>query len=194
MSDRINIPLVKKWMKVLIYTMIVSIVNSIINVFPFIPSVLTLWISRGVVVAVTVAMFKLSPVNVRYRKSGILRGAMFACTIVLTIASNVSVLSFVASVLSLLAIYQEYSAHSELVEELDGKLSRNWHSLFNWNIIIGVLVSMATVIAVMVVAMVQMDVVRITSVIVVLLGIPQMILDLVYIKYMKRMTSLISEK
>ena len=192
MNESMNIPLVKQWMKVLIYTTGVSLVNSISNALPFVPSVLTLWISRGVLLVITLAMFKLAPVNVRYRKSGILRAAMLACTIILSTVSNVSILSFAASILSVIAIYQEYSAHSELVEKLDGAFSRNWHRLFNWNIFAGILMSIASVIAVMAVAMVQMDAELMTDVIVAFLGIPQMILDLVYITYMRRMMTLIS--
>ena len=46
--------LLVKWLRVLMYIAIVSLVNSIINFLPYVPAGVTTWISRGIMVGVVV--------------------------------------------------------------------------------------------------------------------------------------------
>lgn len=52
--------LLVKWLRVLMYIAIVSLVNSAMNFLPFVPAEVTTWISRGIMVAVVVCMFQLA--------------------------------------------------------------------------------------------------------------------------------------
>ena len=62
--------LLVKWLRVLMYIAIVSLVNSVVNFLPFVPAAVTTWVSRGIMVAVVVCMFQLTPANERYKKAG----------------------------------------------------------------------------------------------------------------------------
>lgn len=181
-----------KWLRVLMYITITSLVNSAVNFLPFVPSSVTTWISRGIMVAMIVCLFRLAPVNERYKNAGILRSVMLGCTLITAFVSTSTLLTLTASVLSIIAVYQEYSAHSELVAQTDVKLSRNWHSLFNWSIIAGILVGFGSVIVVLIVTMLKLDAVRVASLIVGILGIPQFVVEVVYLLYIKKMIVILS--
>ena len=185
--------LLVKWLRVLMYIAIVSLVNSVVNFLPFVTAAVTTWISRGIMVAMVVCMLQLASVNERYKKAGIIRAVMLVCMLVTAFLFVSSILTLAASILSIIAVYQEYNAHSELVAEKDAKLSGKWHSLFTWGIIAAVLVGFGSTVTALIVAMLEMDAVRLTSIIVGILSIPQMILDIVYLMYIKRMIVLFTE-
>lgn len=183
-----------KWLRVLMYISVVSLINAAANFVPFIPAALTTWISRGVTIAMVICMFQLAPVNARYRKAGILRAVMLICTLITAFVHASSILTFTASILSIVAVYQEYNAHSELVSDQDAKLAGKWHSLFNWSILAGVLVGFGSVLGALIVAAFEMDVVRVTALVIGLLGIPLMILDFVYILYIRKMIAIFEKQ
>ena len=185
--------LLTKWLRVLTYITIVSIVNSMINFLPIIPASVTTWISRGIMVAMVVCMFQLASVNARYKKAGIMRAVMLGCMLITAFLYASSILTLAASILSIIAVYQEYSAHSELIAEKDAVLSRKWHSLFNWSIVAGLLVSFGSIITVLIATMLDMDAVRTTGLVVGILGIPQVVIEVVYLLYLKKMIALFGE-
>lgn len=192
-NKEINCGQITKWLRVMVYVAIVSLVNAIVNILPFIPASITTWISRGIIVAMVVCMYQLSSVNEGYRKVWIMRASMLACNLITTFLWASSFLTLAASILSIIAVYREYNAHAELIAEKDPKLSSKWHSLFMWSILAGVLVGFGSVATVLIVTMAGMDAVKITALVVGLLGIPQMILDVVYITYLKKMIDILSE-
>ena len=176
--------LLVKWLRVLMYIAFVSLVNSVVNFLPFVPASVTTWISRGIMVAVVICMFQLASANARYKKAGIMRAIMLVCTLITAFVYAYSILNLVASILSIIAVYQEYNAHSELIADKDSKLSGKWHSLFMWGLIAGILVGFGSTVTVLILTMLQSDVVRLTAIFVGILSIPQMILDLVYMLYL----------
>jgi len=182
-----------KWLHVLMYIAIASVINSAMNFLPFVPAAVTAWISRGIMVAMVVCMFQMAPANDRYKKAGIMRAVMLGCILITAFLYASSLLSLVASILSIIAVYQEYSAHSELVADKDANLSGKWHSLFTWGIIAAVLVSVGSTVAVLIMSLLEMDAVRVASIIIGILGIPQMILDIVYMMYIKKMITILEE-
>lgn len=186
--------MINKWLQVLIYISIVSLINSVLNFLPFVPAAVTTWISRGIMVAMVICMFQLAPVNARYKKAGIMRSVMLGCTLITAFLWASSILTLAASILSILAVYQEYSAHSELIADKDLKLSRKWHSLFNWGILAAVLVSFGSIVAVLIVSMLETDAVRTSAIIVGGLSIPQLVIDVVYLLYLKKMTGYFQNK
>jgi len=144
-------------------------------------------------VGAVVCMFRLAPANGRYKKAGIMRAIMLACTLITAYAYASSILNLAASILSIIAVYQEYYAHAELIADQDSKLSGKWHSLFNWGLVVGILVGFGATAAALILTMLELDAVRLTAMIVGVLGIPQMILDLVYMLYLKKMVSIFED-
>ena len=189
MENRLE--LLVKWLRVLMYIAFVSLVNSVVNFLPFVPAAVTTWISRGIMVVVVICMFQLASANARYKKAGIMRAIMLVCTLITALAYASSILNLVASILSIIAVYQEYNAHSELIADKDSKLSGKWHSLFTWGLIAGILVGFGSTVTVLILTLMGSDVVRLTAIIVGVLSIPQMILDLVYMLYLKKMVAIL---
>lgn len=184
--------LLTKWLRALVYIAIVSIVNSVISILPIIPASVTTWISRGIMVAMVVCMFRMAPVNERYKKAGILRAVWLGCMIA-SLVSMPSILVLAASVLSIIAVYQEYSAHSEVVADKDAKLSRNWHSLFNWSIVTGLLVGFGSVVTALIASFAGVEITRITAIVTGILGMPQLVIEIVYLLYLKKMSAIFDE-
>ena len=181
-----------KWLRVLLYIAIVSIVNSVISILPIIPASVTTWISRGIMVAMVVCMFRLAPVNERYQKAGILRAVWLGCMIA-SLVFLPSILVLTASILSIIAVYQEYSAHSEVVADKDAKLSRNWHSLFNWSIVTGLLVGFGSMITALIASFAGVEITRITAVVTGILSVPQLVIEIVYLLYLKKMSAIFDQ-
>lgn len=179
----------EKWLRMLMYIAIATLANTAISFLPVVPAVLTSWIARAIMVAMIVCMFRLAPVNARYQKAGIMRLVILACTLITAFVSGTSLLNVAASILSIIAAYQEYSAHSELIADKDAKMSGKWHSLFNWSIATGLLVGFGSAVAVLILSLMEMDVVGVTALVVGILSVPQMILDLVYAMYIKKTIS-----
>ena len=184
--------LLTKWLRALVYIAIVSIVNSAISILPIIPASVTTWISRGIMVAMVVCMFRMAPVNERYKKAGILRAVWLGCMIA-SLVFMPSILVLAASILSIIAVYQEYSAHSEVVADKDAKLSRNWHSLFNWSIVTGLLVGFGSVVTALIASFAGVEITRITAIVTGILGIPQLVIEIVYLLYLKKMSAIFDE-
>ena len=123
MDENINFAKIRVWLPVLMYCAFASIINSIITYFPFIPASLTTWISRCIMLAVTICMFQLVPVHDRYQKAGIFRAIMLACNLITAFIAGSMILTLTASIVSIIAVYQEYSTHAEVITEKDSKLS-----------------------------------------------------------------------
>ena len=141
-------------------------------------------------------MLQLAPVNERYKKAGIMRAVMLGCALFTAFVFGSTLLTLAASIVSIIAVYQEYHGHSELIAEMDAKLSGRWSSLFTWSILAAVLLSFgASVVAViLVLADMEGGASRISAIAIALLSIPQCIIDLVYISYIKKMITLFENK
>lgn len=191
----INNAKIRVWLPALMYIAIASLVNSVMTYFPFIPASLSTWISRGIMLAVIVCMFQLAPVNVRYKKAGIFRAVMLGCSLVTSFLFGSVILTLAASIVSIIAVYQEYNAHSEVIAGMDAKLSRRWHSLFNWSILAAVLLSFGTSIVAVILVLTDMEggASRISSIAIGLLSIPQCIIEVLYILYIRKMIAIFSE-
>ena len=181
-----------KWLRVLVYIAIVSIVNSVISILPIIPASVTTWISRGIMVAMVVCMFRLAPMNERYQKAGILRAVWLGCMIASLIFLP-SILILTASILSIIAVYQEYIGHSEVVADKDARLSRNWHSLFNWSIVTDLLVGFGSMITALIASFAGVEITRITAIVTGILSVPQLVIEIVYLLYLKKMSAIFDQ-
>ncbi|MGN0998207.1 MAG: hypothetical protein ACI4PO_01485 [Faecousia sp.] len=181
-----NNPMIQRF-QVLMMISIVSLVNSAAAFLPFVPAFVTSWISRCIVIAVVLCLFYLAPVNRRYQKSAIFRILMLGCSLIGTYLSWGTLFLPATSVFSLLAVYQEFTAHSELVAESDPKLSRNWRSLFRWSIALAVLAFLSSFAVVLLILALEWDSSQTDTILSATFGIPRMILDLIYLLYLKKM-------
>lgn len=182
-----NQPLNCKWFQLLRIIGFTSLANSALSAIPAVPAAMTTWISRGIILVMIYTMLQMAQLHERYQKAGVFRIGMLACLILFRIVSSGTLLTLAASVLSILAVYQEYSAHSALAARFDADLSRKWHSLFNWGILASILVSFGYFIAVLVLTVSGMDMVRTAGIVVGILQIPQLVIDVLYLFYLKKM-------
>ena len=182
-----------KWLRVLMYSAIAGLVNTFIGIPSFIPTVITSWISRILMAVMVFAMFKLAPANDRYKKAGIQRAIVLALTIATDLLHSGAILTLIAGTLAIVADYQEYHGHSELVEEKDHQLSGKWTSLFLWSIVVGLLLGFASTAAGIFAAMAGMDTMKATIMIAAILAIPQYVIEILYILYLKKMVAIFSE-
>ena len=125
-----NKELFMKWMKNLFYVQCASLVASLISQLPFIGSWFS-WVARLITIATIVILFKLIPLNERYRKAVIFMTVSVVSTLFL---SKVGIALFIGGICTWIGTYQEYIGHSELISVADEKLSKQWRSLFNWKI------------------------------------------------------------
>lgn len=180
-----------KWLRNLFYVHIVSIALSLVSLLPINDS-FSVWISRAMTAIVVVCLFQLAPASDRYKKAAVFSavslGLNLAATLLLT-----TPLTLAASILSILATYQEYSGHSDMVAQADPKLSRQWHSLFNWQIAVGVLTSLVSMVAVVTLAALEMNATAITALIVGALSLVGVVLSVLYLVYLNRMIKIFSE-
>ena len=195
MNGNMKYAKIRIWLPVLMYCALASLINSLISYFPFIPASLTTWISRIIMLAVTICMFELAPVHDRYQKAGVFRAIMLTCNLITTFMVGSLILTLTASIVSIIAVYQEYSAHAEVISDKDSALAKAWHSLFNWSILAAVLLSFGATIVAVIFVMVDMDggASRISAIVIGLLSIPQCVIEVLYIRSIKKMLFIYSE-
>lgn len=132
-----------KWLRVLLIARLLGLINILL-----IPIQLPLriigWISDAVSVVAIVSLFSLRCVHRRYKKAAILRLVSLAGGIISEL-SGIAFVSSAVSVCSVIAAYQEYTGHMELVEKKDPALSGKWHSLFLLEIGVGLFAGLLTV-------------------------------------------------
>ena len=179
-----------KWLRVLMYIAIVSLVNSIVNYVPFVPASVTTWISRGIMVAMIVCMFRLASANGRYKTAAILRAIWLGTLILGTLLHLPSVLVLGTSILSIIAVYQEYHGHSEVLADKDIVLSAKWKGLFIWSFIAPLLLSIGSSVAMVISSFMNLDVAKVTAITTGIMRIPQYVIDVIYLLYLKKMLSI----
>jgi hypothetical protein len=179
-----------KWLRVLMYIAIVSLVNSIVNYVPFVPASVTTWISRGIMVAMIVCMFQLASANGRYKTAAILRAIWLGTLILGTLLHLPSVLVLGTSILSIIAVYQEYHGHSEVLADKDIVLSAKWKGLFIWSFIAPLLLSIGSSVAMVISSFMNLDVAKVTAITTGIMRIPQYVIDVIYLLYLKKMLSI----
>ena len=192
MDENTNFDICKltKWLRVLMYIAIVSLANSIVNYVPFVPASVTTWISRGIMVAMIVCMFQLASSNGRYKTAAILRVIWLGTLLLGTLLHIPSVLVLGTSILSIIAVYQEYHGHSEVLAEKDTVLSAKWKGLFIWSFIAPLLLSIGSSAAMVISSFMNLDVAKVTAITTGIMRIPQYIIDVIYLLYLKKMLSI----
>lgn len=175
-------PLLAQWLDTLLKIQIAAVALSVLAVIPGVSKV-TQWISPLVSAGVILALFRLAPANERYRKAAIFRCITLAGTVLALL--NISALALVTSVCSIIASYQEYNAHSEVTHAAP-VLSGKWHSLFYWQLVAGILSGFGAVAGTVIAVLVGVDTTAIVSGVVMIVAAVSIVLQIVYVTYLKK--------
>ena len=176
-----------KYLKLLMYLHIASLILGLIDFLPLVHS-LSVWVNRGISVGVIYCLYSLSPVAERYRKSAIFH----AIVLIAGLVAN-PMIALAGSVCSILASWQEYHGHSELVEPYHQRLSKQWGKLFALELMAGIFMALITTLMTVVLTMTNGNqAVDISST--ALMGIIMSvgyIVEVLYIFYMKHTVELL---
>ena len=176
-------PMLGKWLWVLFWLMIFSIVTNLLSADQVVARLPALELPGAILSAVVsvaygVILFKLSPVCGRYKTSGIchLVGAGLALAAELLANPDSTALGLLfllpAMIISMYSTYQEYHAHAEVLDGFDDDLAEKWRKLWKWEIgtlgvlfgsilvmliipMLGLLVLLAAVIALLVLSILE---------------------------------------
>lgn len=184
-------PIIAKWLQVLFACGIASMILTALNAIPVLSGAAG-WISRIVSAVMAVALFKLSPVNERYRKAAIFSAVTVGGGIAVTVL-KMNLFTMVISICALIANYQELNAHSELVAPKNSKLSKRWHSLFYYELVVGLITGVLSSAAVVIAVFADVDAEVITTVTVAVLGAINIIIGVFRIVYLKQTIGLYRE-
>ena len=187
--------LLSKWLRILFYAQIASMVLTLINMATYLDNI-TVWAGQAITVAVIWSLFQLKDVNPRYRTAAIAQAAVLICGFLTTPVNSSavglsSILLLVGSIAAWVTAYQEYHAHSELVAEADERLAKKWDGLFLKEILIGLAISAISVVGTTVLVAAGMVSGTITTVIIALTTITNLILEGLYLLYMKQTLTLL---
>ena len=178
-----------KWLRYLFYVHLAGIVVSLFSLLP-VGGNLAVWCSLAVALAAVICLFGLAPGYPRYRKAACFRAAMLVFSLIHTVFSLRTPLVLVSSLCSIIAVYQEYSGHRALIRDLDAGLARKWNQLFIWQIVCSVLISLATTVVSVILALLlnSGESVPATAAIVVQVAAEgtSLVLEAVYLVYLKR--------
>lgn len=192
--------LLQKWLRLLLYIQLAGIAVSALSLIPSFSSWFS-WVSYLVTIGTFFVLFRLAPANGRYRTSAVLSCVSLFLTILnslMGLASGAlgigsllgSLFTLAASICTLVAAYQEYHGHADVIKPLDNKLSGKWHSLFTWQIIIGVVMGFGSSIAAVVSVLIG-GALGVVSVIVVITGLAGICVRIVYLMYLNRTCKLL---
>ena len=177
-----------KWLRYLLYVGIAALVNSLLGFCGL--SGLSRWIGLAVSGATVYLLFMLAGSNPRYKTAAI----CYAVALAGGLISN-AIVGLAGSICGMVATYQEYHAHGELIEERDPKLADKWNTLFGLEIaltFVGILL-MGLLVGLLAAAtsMSEAAIVPIITIIVAVLGVG---LNLLYLNYLKRTIALLESE
>ena len=97
----------------------------------------------------------------------------------------------IGSIAGLVAVYQEYHGHSEIAGDAgDSELSRKWCRLFVCQIVVGVVISLISISVSVLGVAADADMVKLASLLVPVISVPGLVLEAVYICYLKKTLAL----
>lgn len=174
-----------KWLNYLLYVAIAALVNSLLGLIGL--SGLSRWIGLAISAATVYLLFMLAGSNPRYKTAAICYAVALAAGLI-----NNAVVGLAGSVCGIVAAYQEYHAHGELIAERDPKLADKWNTLFGLEIaltFVGILL-MGLLVGLLAAAtsMSEAAIVPIVTIIVAVLGVA---LEALYLSYLKRTIALL---
>lgn len=186
MNENVNSP--AKWLQYLLYVGIAAAVNALLSIF--LPGNLTRWISIAANAALTYLMFRLAGSNPRYKTSGIFYAVSLGITVL-----GIRVLGLAGDICAIVAQYQEYHAHGELIEAQDHKLAGKWGSLFWLQVGLSIVVTLlGAVIASALIMAANLEETAIAPVITVIVAALTLALKGLYLSYLNRTIRLLDNE
>ena len=181
-----NLPVLPSviWLQRLFYIHIASLILSLVTMF-WLNNPITPWINYALSTGIVLCLLKLAPAFRRYRTAAILTAAVLGFTLLSKLALG-TLMALIASVLAIIADYQELHAHGETVEEKDPALSRKWRGLFLWQLLIGILGGFASVAATVIMVLANMDTTQITQLVTGAIGLIALIPGILYLVYLHK--------
>ena len=179
------------WLQRLFYIHIASLALSAITMV-WLGNPVTPWFNYALSAGTALCLLRLSPAGKRYRTAAILTALILGLTILSRVAIS-SLLTLAASILAIIASYQEFHGHSETLIQRDPKLAGKWRSLFLWQLLIGILAGFASVAATVIMVLANMEEGRIIQLIVTAIGFSGLIPGVLYLIYLNKMITLFKE-
>ena len=169
-----------KWLKYLFFLQLAHLALFPLGVFTQTSAIAV--VAGWVISAGTVCiLLQLAPAGAHYRKAGIFRGVELACTLITRILFASTVRSAVGPICGLIAAYQEYNAHSDVLTEKDPELAKKWGRLFVWIVVSNVLAVPITFLTLLP---------EIGAMMLAVVGILGAVLNVLYLVYLHRMRKL----
>ena len=186
MNENVNSPV--KWLQYLLYVGIASLVSSLLGIFGL--SAMSRWIGLAISAATVYLLFQLAAANPRYKTAAI----FYAVALAGGLISN-AILGLVGSICGIVAQYQEYHAHGELIEEQDPKLADQWGTLFGLEILVSIVAVLLTGLVVGILAAAtnisEAAILPVATILVAALGIA---LNALYLSYLNRTIKLLENE
>lgn len=184
--------LLTKWLTNLMYLHLASLVITVVNAITGLQS-FTQWLSWAASIGAVFCLFQLQNTNQRYKKSAIFQAVALGCSLVVSLFGGLGLLGTVASVCGIVASYQEYHGHSELVAEADDRLSRKWAGLFLWSLVMGLISGFASTALVTIGVLAEMDTALLATLAVVLVLLTGAVVEILYLRYMNQTLKLLEK-
>ena len=184
-------PLIAKWIRVLYICSIVNLFVLALNGFTATGKVGNL-ISWALTAVMLVALFKLAPVNERYRKAAVLTVVTLVGGMLVSVV-KMNLLTMAVSVCTIIASYQELNALSEMVAPKDPKLSSRWHSLFYYELAAGLISGFVSSAGVVIAVLADVEADTIISVALLFVMAVGVVLGLFRMLYLKQTLALYQE-
>lgn len=178
MYETVNSP--AKWLKYLLYAAIAAAINYLLG--NLLLGNLSHWLDAAIKGAALYLLFQLSGSNAGYK-----RAAIFSAVALVINLLGIPALAVIGSICAIVAQYQEYHAHGDLIRHRDSRLAGKWGSLFWIQFAVemsgGLLISM--VVAVMA-ASGELDTVPIVAIATVATAILSVTMRVLYLVYLNR--------
>ena len=81
-----------------------------------------------------------------------------------------------------------------MIAEMDENLSNKWNGLFIWSFIAPLLLSIGSSVAMVTATFMNLDVSKITAITTGVMRIPQYVIDVVYLMYLKKMIGILTAR
>lgn len=175
--------IIAKGLNTLFVCQIASLAVTALGIITPIASIVG-WVSRIISIIVIVALFKLAAVHERYRKAAIFHSISVGGGIVSALI-NMNILGIALSVCSIIASYQQLTAHAEITAPKSPRLSGKWRSLFYCQLVIGLISGFVSSAGVVIAVLADVNPDSIVSVTLIFITLVNIVLGLFHIMYLK---------
>ena len=172
--------LLGKWLKILLYMKLVDLGNLLFGLLPFGDDLVRL-ISLAINGACVYVLVQLSPACKRYRTVAILNGVLLAGSLL-----SLGMLTLIFSVCGIVADYQEYAGHGDVVDALDGKLAGKWRFLFWLEVIVTMVGAVAMSVGLVIASLSGVEVPAQTDTAMFLSTATELLVRMIYLVYLNK--------